>query len=218
MSKNVPCPAWYWSPRDKEAFVVNCRAAPFRMRVFTGRRALQASTPMRPALYHEHDPEFWPGEQDAHGKRIGPRYGQFQRDAPGPTFFARLSASQLRWPEENAWFEFKVASPEHFVWYTAADGPPPTRTSVAVMWWRRPRQTTRVARAPYEFPWDLDARITLTDRPGSGSQVKAEVLLRTIGGGAQAKAATGYVICDVTWLDESDAAVVRAFTEAWQRR
>ena len=52
---------------------------------------------MRPALYHEHDDEFWPGEEDAHGKRIGPRYGEFDSDTEGPAFFAPLPRELLQY-------------------------------------------------------------------------------------------------------------------------
>lgn len=164
---------------------------------------------MRPSLYHVHDDERqWAGEQDVHGRIIGPRYKTFP-DEPGLTYLgfgdrnAALDAFLVQ-PDaifmpnfgsflssDRLAFEFKVVARSHHVYFAIPQEP---NESTVVLWWRRLRATTRMSATPYQFPWENGDELILIERDSRAFGMKGMVLSVS---GNVGKSATGYVALQV---------------------
>ena len=181
---------------------------------------------LRPARFHSHAPQIWPGEDDVHGSAPRPRYGEFPRE-PGTTYVAYADDDEVRdvalmqisaiympgyaqlFAGRPA-FEFKFAGADHWIYNGVAAPIEPDET--AVLWWRRPIRTLRQM-DDYTFPRDLDTAIRLFSATTREYACTGFVRAFDQAGG---RAATGYVVVDVTqigWSPDIRADLEDAFTK-----
>lgn len=181
---------------------------------------------MIPARFHVHDDERqWPGEDDVHGRVIGPRYNTFDKE-PGLAYVAfgdRRPDLDAQLTQPNAIlmanfgsflandrlpYEFKIANGSHFV-YNALPEEPDGETT-AVLWWKRPIATKRLMETPHEFPWLIGDEMFLIERDSRQFGFIGTVL--SVSGGP--RASTGYVAIAVEHASQTSD-IVRDLNRAF---
>jgi len=170
---------------------------------------------MRPSRFHRHaDDSQWPGEQDVHGRRPGPRYGDFGRSSTveyvayldDDVTFALSSPQAIYNERYGEWrdrphYEMRLVARRHWI-YSAA--PSLVNRRSLVMWWRRPRRYRHVNGGI--FPFAVGQRLHLL----TGAQRTPAFTVLVVGYDQQrGRAATGHMFVDfVTHYDATPGYVL----------